>query len=75
LFLTHLLDQKSFLPRVLKRIGVVSLLEKLRSANLSKEAMGCETRKNLISDYMKDIKKLEKLLNRDLSIWYKEGAK
>ena len=61
-----------YLMNFLRKIGAKKLfllLEKINSKPIETPKMDLKTRKYLIKFYKKDIEKLEKLINRDLSFW------
>ena len=58
------------LKKVIKNKFTLQIKEKLQSVNTKKvEPMNEETRKYLNDFYREDVKKLEKLIDKDLSIW------
>jgi len=59
----------SFLLRMLKYIGVKKIIMKLNTSEFKYDGMDAEVRKELRLKFKKDIKNLEKLLDRDLSHW------
>jgi DNA replicative helicase MCM subunit Mcm2 (Cdc46/Mcm family) len=55
---------KRFVPERLRRIA-----RNVRNNNLVKPTIPAEIRNELIDAYKEDIKKLEKLIEKDLSVW------
>ena len=41
----------------------------MKESNMVKPSLGKDTKRYLLNLYINDINKLEKLLNKDLSIW------
>lgn len=66
------------LPKAIKNL-VYNFLSKLHRSNRkpiqNKQGINPETYRTLMEKYLPDIKKLEDLLARDLSIWYASDAK
>lgn len=56
----------------LKLYKILKFIYYLNISNKHRKKMDIKIRNKLLDKYLDDIKKLEKLLNRDLSIWYKE---
>ncbi len=55
---------KRFIPAKLRRVAL-----NMRNSNLVKPTISAQIRKELMDGYKEDILKLEKLIERDLSIW------
>jgi len=71
--LNKIFNENNLLKSVTRKILGENLYEYLRNKNIKKKDMDPKTRKELLQIYIPEIKKLEKILNRDLSIWYKSS--
>lgn len=73
--LNTFLKQKNPIKELLKKVMPFNLRNKIkrflvnRNMKTGYDKMSVETRKSLINKYQPEIEKLEKTLNRDLSIW------
>jgi len=68
--LKKVLHNDNFINKVIRKILGEGIFENLKNKNLKKGEMDSEIKKELLTEYMPEIKKLESVLNRDLSIWY-----